>query len=272
MRRKPMILPSLFLSHGAPDLLLSDHPAKHFLCGLSRGLPRPKAIIIQSPHWMTSRQLHTGAPLLETLHDFGGFDAELYELAYPARSEAWLTEAVRRCLAEAGFASSEHPVRGLDHGAWAPLLMAFPDAAIPVLQLSLHVDPLTTGQTDADQAAARQVAIGRALAPLRRQGVLIIGSGGSVHNLRTMKPEGTAAPDWARAFEAWIDERVLAGDLEVLAAYETKAPYGLKAHPTPEHLLPLFFAAGAGGRQARAQTLHRSFSYGSLGMAAWAFA
>ena len=260
------LLPSLFLSHGAPDLAISDHAAAAFLCGLSASLPRPKGIVICSAHWITPGLRMTGDGTLDTIHDFAGFPPALYRIDYPARGESWIREALETALAVAGFSVSVESSRGLDHGAWVPLMLAFPQAEVPVVQLSLD------GRLD----GTGQLAVGRALAPLRAAGILVIGSGASVHNLRTMAPEGTPVPTWAQAFEDWTDEQLSLGELGRLAAFQDEAPYARLAHPTVEHFLPLLFAAGAGDRAGSGavttgRRLHRSFSYGSLGMSAWAF-
>ncbi|MEP3276181.1 MAG: class III extradiol ring-cleavage dioxygenase [Stappiaceae bacterium] len=255
------MLPSLFVPHGAPDLPLSGHPAAEFLKGLSGHFKKPDGIVIVSAHWCTRGTRLTAASTLETIHDFGGFPAELYELQYPARSSPELVGMVSQALESSGMAIEHDPVRGLDHGAWVPLLLAFPEAEIPLVQLSL----------DMRRSPAEQVALGEILEPLRRRNILIIGSGGSTHNLRAIAPEGSAVPDWANAFDDWINETLQKRDYDALAAFETDAPNAAMAHPTAEHLLPLLVAAGAGRESGTVERLHHSFSYGSIGMSAWAF-
>lgn len=255
-----MTLPSLFLAHGAPDLPLSGHVAAQFLAALGARLPRPRAILVISAHWEGSGLALTGAARPETIHDFGGFDPALHQLRYPAATDPWLIEAVRAALAAAAIPVAVDAGAGYDHGTWVPLLLAWPRADIPVVQLSLdrHRDP------------ARHFAIGQALALLRARDVLIIGSGATVHNLRGIAREGTPPPAWATGFDAWLAGCLVAHDAAALCDF-ARAPGASQAHPTPEHLMPLFVAAGAGWAGGAARRLHDSYSYGSISMATWAF-
>lgn len=255
------LLPSLFVSHGAPDLALADHPAARFLAQLGAGLPRPKAILVVSAHWERPVPTITTSVAPGTIHDFMGWPRELYALDYPAPGAPWLAERVAGLLAEAGLPLAADPVRGLDHGAWVPLLLGWPAADVPVVQLSL----IRGGD------AAAHLALGRALAPLRGEGVLVLGSGAAVHNLGTLAPEGTPPPDWARTFDTWLADALAAGNRAALSRFPAAPPTARAAHPTPEHLMPLFVALGAGGEAAGAVRLHDSWSYGSLSMASYAF-
>ncbi len=256
-----MSLPALFLGHGAPDLALSNHPAKGFLTGLGRSLPRPKAILAVSAHWEAAPLRVTAAERPETVHDFYGFPRELYRLNYPAQSDASLIEEVAADLESLGLTVRADPKRGYDHGTWAPLLLMYPEADIPLVQLSLL--------QGADARAHHR--IGLALAALRAEGVLIVGSGSITHNLRALAPEGTPAPDWARRFDGWVFDTLEAGRQEELLDFPAKPSVARLAHPSVEHFLPFYVALGAGGEGTKARCLHRSFSYGSISMASYAF-
>jgi 4,5-DOPA dioxygenase extradiol len=254
-------MPSLFVSHGAPDLVVSGHPAARFLAELGEALSRPRAILVISAHWERPEPAITTAAAPATIHDFSGWPRELYALRYPAPGAPWLAERVRGLLAAHTVPLAEDPVRGLDHGAWVPLSLAWPSADVPVAQLSL----LRNGD------AARHFALGRALAPLREEGVLVLGSGSAVHNLGALAPEGTPPPTWAEVFDAWLADAIAARSLAELTAFPASPREARLAHPTPEHLLPLLVAMGAGWDGGRSAPLHRSWSYGSLSMAAYAF-
>ena len=259
----PPTLPSLFLSHGAPDLLLSAAPAVEVLRTLAGRLSRPRAILVCSAHWSADPVGITGGGDLATIHDFGGFPAVLYAQRYPAQGDADLSAGVGRLLAAAGIGQRLHEHRGLDHGAWVPLKLMFPGAELPVVQVSLPVGDL------ADCAR-----LGAALAPLRQQGVLVIGSGGSVHNLSAIRPAGPP-DDWAVRFEAWLKETVEGNAFDQLIAAGAGLPADLRlAHPTLEHLehlAPLVVAWAAGGLDRPGRRFAQGFTYGNLGMSCYAF-
>lgn len=254
-------LPSLFLSHGAPDLVLSDLPAKRFLETLAGRLPTPRAILVVSAHWEAPVPTLTTAAAPETVHDFSGWPAPLYALRYPAVTGADLIARTKELLEGAGMAVSGNAQRGYDHGAWVPLRLSYPEATIPVVQLSL----------ERGGDAVRHFEIGRALAPLREEGVLLIGSGASVHNLYEMAPEGTPPPAWAEAFDQWLLDRLQADDVDTLLRFPTEPECAHRAHPSIEHFLPIFVALGAGRNDGPARRLHHSYTYGSIGMACYAF-
>lgn len=268
-KTETIYMPSLFLAHGAPDLAVSGHPTAGFLARLGENLPKPRGIVVVSAHWETRGLAITGGDELETIHDFFGFPEELYKLRYPASGARWLVDAVQDGLRGGGFEAQEVAKRGLDHGAWVPLLLAYPQADIPVVQLSL----------DRSKSNDELIAIGRALEGLRAQNILIIGSGGLVHNLRTVSLRtgvGSNAmddtpPEWAQQFENWLDDVLQGHKYAELAAFEKTAPNAAKAHPTVEHFLPLLVAVGAGGADIAGRKIHSTFSYGSLSMACWAF-
>ena len=254
-----MTLPSLFVAHGAPDLPYSPTPARAFTKSLGAHFSSLRAILVISAHWEARVPTIGTARAPETIHDFGGFDDRLYSLTYPARTAAPVIAEVSQALTAAGIVHAEDAQRGYDHGVWIPLLLAFPKADVPVIQLSLR----------RGASAAENFAMGQALAPLRDKGVLIVGSGATVHNLRMMAREGTPAPDWARGFDDWIVSGVEAGATDRLLGFPAEPAGARQAHPTPEHLMPLYVALGAGGGKGRA--LHRSFSWGSIGMTSFAF-
>jgi len=249
---------SLFLSHGAPTLPISDIPARAFLRELGPRLARPRAIVVLSPHWMTPRLAVKSPPRFDTWHDFHGFPEALGAIRYDAPGDAALRDRAVALLKEARLGAEVSEDRRLDHGVWVPLSLMFARPDVPLVQVS------SLRGTPQDYFG-----LGRALAPLAQDGVLIVGTGGMVHNLREIDFDGNDIPGWAREFEEWVDERVRRGDWEALLDYRRQAPHAARAHPTDEHFLPLFFAAGAGGA---AEALHRSFAHGSLGMACYGFA
>ncbi|MCP5366982.1 MAG: dioxygenase [Hyphomicrobiales bacterium] len=261
-------LPSVFVSHGAPTFILEDGPARDFVAGLGAWIDarggRPRAILCASAHWETAAPAVSGAARPATVHDFYGFPDELYALRYPAPGAPEVADQASGLLAAAGIGCAVDPGQGLDHGAWVPLMLMYPDADVPVAQVSLQVAG----------GPAAAWALGRALAPLRAQGVLVLGSGGAVHNLSRIRYGGGEVPDWAADFGAWMAGRVEAGDTEALLAYRGRHPAGALAHPREEHLLPLHLALGAAcgeDRAPRGQVLHRGFMHGPLSMAAYAF-
>lgn len=225
-----MKLPSLFISHGAPDLPLTDHPARDFLRALGTSLPKPDGIIIASAHWYTSSLTLTNPKRHETIHDFYGFPPALYQLSYPAPGSKELAQRAIDALAAAGHDASADSARGLDHGAWVPLRASYPEAEIPVVQISL----LQTGDPKVHYS------VGSALAPLRADNILIIGSGSSTHNLSQILPPGSSPATWALEFEAWLNDCVTRCDLQALFDFHTTAPHAHVAHPSVEHFLPLF--------------------------------
>ena len=227
-----MSMPSVFLSHGSPTLILENLPARDFLASLGSMLPRPKAIIAVSAHWNTERPAVSTAERPETIHDFYGFPEALYRLTYPAPGAPDLARRVGELIP--GLVIDES--QGLDHGAWNPLLLVYPEADIPVAQLSVQ---LAAGP-------AHHLELGRKLAPLREEGVLILASGGAVHNLRQFQIDNQKPADWAIAFDDWLSDRIAAGDAEALVDYKTLRPEARLVHPREEHFLPLFVALGAG--------------------------
>jgi 4,5-DOPA dioxygenase extradiol len=258
-----MTLPSLFLSHGAPTLPITDTPARAFLQQLGHTLVRPKAILVISAHWETALPTVSAVDSNETIHDFGGFPRALYDLRYPAPGSPALAERVAEQLRAGGFDCNIDKRRGLDHGAWVPLLLMYPQADIPVLQLSVqpHLGP------------EHHLWVGRTLAPLRDEGVLIVGSGSFTHDLSEFRGHNPndAAPEWVNSFADWFDAALTKGHTGELLDYRRRAPFAAKNHPTEEHLLPLYAALGVAGENARATRLHASATYSVLRMDVYAF-
>lgn len=258
------MLPTLFVSHGSPMLALQDSPARRFLQSLGQSLPRPRAIAMVSAHWETR-----GGPAVslatapETIHDFGGFPRALFDIQYPAPGAADVADRVATLLSEAGIPVGRSATRGLDHGAWVPLSLMYPDADVPVLQISIvH-----------DASPAVHAQLGQALQKLREEGVLVIGSGSLTHNLYEFRGQAVdaPAPGWVTEFEMWMRDKLEQNDLDDLLDYRRLAPSAERNHPTEEHLLPLFVAIGAAGKDAKAALLHSSFEHGVLAMDAYAF-
>ena len=257
------VLPTLFVSHGAPDLVLRDTPARHFLAGLAARFPRPRAILAVSAHWETNLPMLATAAHPSTIHDFGRFDDRLFAMRYPAPGDPALAARAAALLADAGITAGADPARGFDHGVWVPLMLMFPGADIPVVPLSIQ----HTGPAD-------HLAIGQALGALRNEGVLILASGSFTHDLGRFRgqPIEAAAPEDVNAFGDWFDTALIENRTEDLLAYRSRAPFSEENHPTEEHLLPLFVALGAAGPAApAAKHLHQSTTFGVLRMDAYAF-
>ncbi len=257
-------LPTLFISHGSPMLALVDSPARRFLQQLGQSLPRPRAIVVVSAHWeAVGGPAVSLAPQPETIHDFGGFPRALFEIQYPAPGAPDVAEQAAALLEAGGFAVKRSAVRGLDHGAWVPLVLMYPGADIPTLQVSV----LRGGD------AAAHERLGQALAALRDQGMLVIGSGSLTHNLYEFRGQDIddAAPDWVSEFSDWMSDKLQRGDREALLDYRQQAPHAARNHPTAEHLMPLYAAMGAAGPGAKAGRIHASYEYGVLAMDTYAF-
>ena len=223
------------------------------LKALTQGLPQPKAVVVLSPHWETDTPTVTTTATPETIHDFGGFDARLYDIQYPAPGSPEVAQWVVNSLQAAGLPAHTDASRGLDHGAWVPLLHMFPNAQVPVVQLSIqhHLGP---------QHAYR---VGQALAPLAQQGVLIMGTGSITHNLRDWhmaQAYGHGTPAYVNAFADWVHEHTVKRDVDRLLNYRRLNPHAAQAHPRDEHLLPFFTALGAGAKQAQPQAFYKGVS------------
>lgn len=258
-----MTLPSLFLSHGAPTLPLTDTPARAFLQGLGAALPRPTAILVISAHWATAQPTVNAVDRNATIHDFSGFPRPLYDLRYDAPGSPALAARIAERLTAAGIATGIDRRRGLDHGAWVPLRLMYPQADIPVLQLSVqpHLGP------------EHHLGVGRALAPLRQEGVLIVASGSLTHDLSSFFGHGPndPAPAWVNDFADWFHDALTGHRGADLIDYRRLAPFATRNHPTEEHLLPLYAALGAAGDDAHVERLHASATYSVLRMDVYAF-
>lgn len=258
-----MLMPVLFLSHGAPSLPLETGETGAAWRLLGAQLPKPSAILAVSAHWETHIPTLSRAVQPETIHDFSGFPEELYRLRYPAPGAPQMAEMAAQLLQRANIPVQLDDKQGLDHGAWVPLSIMFPQADIPVAQLSLQPE----------RDPAWHLALGRALRPLREQGVLILGSGAITHNLRAIfsHTPGEPAPAWVTEFRDWIATKIRDGDLDALCDYRSLAPYAGQNHPSDEHLLPLFVALGAASKVNDARHLNRVMTFGLLAMDAWLF-
>ena len=257
-------LPTLFLSHGSPVTAIGKSPARSFWTKLGSSFRHARAVLCVSAHWETWRPAVTSGLTYETIHDFYGFPPELYQLTYAADGDPALAERVALLVEQASIPCSVDPRRGLDHGAWVPLRSMFPEADVPVLQLSIqnHLDP------------AAHLALGAALQELRHDGVLVLGSGGAVHPLgyagrRGMDP---LTDEWAMSFEKWLVDVLARGDAGSLLRYRALSPYPERAHPRPDHLMPLFVALGAAGPAATGRVLHQSWARGDMSMAVFELA
>lgn len=256
------MLPSLFVSHGAPTLILENGPTCDFLRGLGTSLGRPQAVIAVSAHWETKDPRVSAAAQPATIHDFTGFPDALYRMAYSPRGAPDIAARAATLLRQNGIAGHIDAERGLDHGAWVPLMLMYPKADIPVLQLSVQPqrDP------------AHHLAVGRALASLRGEDVLILGSGGAVHNLSALAWNRHGAPEaWAQGFDDWLVQKIEGAAVDELVAYRERATGAVQSHPRDEHLLPLFVALGAAGEAAIGKRINAGFEHGSLSMAAFSF-
>lgn len=254
-------LPTLFLSHGSPMHALEPGAVGELWRELGRKLPRPKAVLIASAHWETNLPLVTGNPKPETIHDFFGFPKPLYGIRYPAPGAPEVAARALELLKAAGFTAAADGCRGLDHGAWSPLLYIYPKADVPVMQVSLQTE----------LGPKHHLALGRALAPLAHEDVLVFGSGHMTHNLRERRGNGAAPLPYVTEFQAWVHERIEQKDFDALHDYRARSPGGARAHPTDEHFLPLFVALGAAGRDYRAERLYDGIETGSLAMDAYRF-
>lgn len=258
--------PVVFLSHGSPDVLLQAKDAVACWRNLGRRLPVPRGILAISAHWQARMATLSLAEAPQTHHDFRGFPPALHAMAYPAPGAPALARHTLELLSAAGLAAESVTERGLDHGAWVPLMALYPEARIPVCQLSLSRD-----------GPAGHLALGRALAPLRDEGILILASGAITHNFAWLdwhaRPGQSPLPR-AQAFADWVGGCLTEGRIDDLAAYRA-TPLGAEAHPSEEHFLPLFVAIGAASGPSPGSTappperLRPAFTYGALAMDAY---
>jgi 4,5-DOPA dioxygenase extradiol len=263
-------LPTLFISHGSPMHAIEAGRAGSAWARLGHDLPRPKAVLVASAHWESEWPMLTTGTRPETIHDFGGFPPALYELRYPAPGAPDVANRAIELIRVAGMTANGNGCRGLDHGAWVPLLHMYPEADVPVVQVSLQPQ----------LGAAHHLRLGEALAPLRDDGVLIIGSGHLTHNLREwigfarrhgMQPTETEPEPYVREFGEWVDAALRNDDRDSLARWLELAPHARRAHPSDEHFLPLPFAFGAAGPAPRIERIDLGVDGGVLVMDAFAF-
>ncbi len=227
----------------------------------------PKAVLVVTAHWESNLPMLSGNARPAMIYDFSGFPDELYEIVYPAPGAPDVAARAQALLRSAGFATVIDGSRGLDHGAWVPLLKMYPDANVPVVQLSVQTTLNPRHHFD----------VGRALAPLTREGVLVVGSGHLTHNLRDWmmsQRHGTGSnvrAAYAQKFQRWVFDRLNAHDVEALVRYREDAPDAVRAHPTEEHFLPLFVALGAAGEGAKVERVHDGFDGSALAMDVYRF-
>jgi 4,5-DOPA dioxygenase extradiol len=227
--------PAMFISHGAPTFAVEPGKAGRLLTQVGRDLDSLRAVLIMSPHWMTSGIRIQSAAMPSILYDFGGFPESLYQIDYAAPGSPALADTVKNELTKHGINAELDPVRGRDHGAWVPLLHLLPGPFVPVVQISLPRGATAEGVYQ----------LGRALASLRDQGVAIIGSGSLTHNLYELGMGDDEAEQYVLDFQDWIRQRIEAGSNTDLLNAEMLAPDFRRSHPTTEHFMPLLFALGA---------------------------
>jgi len=257
-------MPTMFVPHGAPTFALRPGAAGAALATIAKKLPAPRAIIIISPHWDTAVPTVGSSAQPETVHDFGGFPEELYRIQYPATGCPEGAQEVMQAIQAAGLPAELAPRQGLDHGAWVPLRLMFPEADVPVIPLSLQ-------SRAGPQQAYR---LGQALAGLGEKGFLVIASGNLTHNLHdyfVASRNDQQTPSYVRDFAEWIAERVENQGLEDMLNYRVTAPNATRAHPTDEHLLPLYVAWGAAGADAKAERFYSGIDDYVLAMDAYTF-
>ncbi|QCJ41242.1 dioxygenase [Bacillus sp. S3] len=258
------MMPSLFIAHGAPLLAIENNEYTKFLTELGQSLPRPKAVVLFSAHWESNVQKVSTVDQYSTIYDFGGFDEALYKIQYPAHGDQLLSKEIEELFTESGVPFEMDSQRGLDHGAWVVLRLLYPNADIPIISMSVN-----SRLTPKDQYK-----IGKALSGLREKDILIIASGGTVHNLRAVKwIDNGQADQWALEFDDWLAHHLDKWDLPSLFNYDTLAPNAEYAVPPygSEHFIPIFYALGAADDQQKATLLHRSYRYGNLSHSVWQF-
>jgi 4,5-DOPA dioxygenase extradiol len=263
-------LPTLFLSHGSPMHALHSGRAGVAWAALGERFGKPRAVLMASAHWESEWPMLTTGARPETIHDFGGFPDELYKLRYPAPGAPDVAQRAIELLKAAGMSASANGCRGLDHGAWVPLRQMYPVADVPVVQLSMQTR----------LPAAHSLRVGQLLAPLAKEGVLIIGSGHMTHNLREwidfarrhrMQISETPPAAYVTEFRAWVDQALHDDDPTRIARWAEEAPHAQRAHPSDEHFLPLPLAFGAAGLQPTIEHLDLGVDSGVLAMDAYVF-
>lgn len=253
--------PVLFISHGAPTFAIEPGILGPKLNVLGSQLSAVKAVLVVSPHWQTRGVRVSIDATPETIHDFGGFPTKLYDLGYPAPGAPDVAAQAVQLLLDAGFTTATDKGRGLDHGAWVPLMHLLPQAQVPVFQVSMPYD-LT---------AAQAVELGRTLAPLRAHGVLILASGSMTHNLGEFRSGVAAGDRYVQEFANWVITAVRANAVHAVVHYRAEAPHAVRAHPSEEHFLPLLIAMGAQDIDEQATLIEGGIEHGMLSMDSFAW-
>ncbi|MGZ4123692.1 MAG: dioxygenase family protein [Tumebacillaceae bacterium] len=250
------MMPAFFIGHGSPMLALEDNDYTRDMNKIGQRLGTPDAIVVFTAHWVSRTQSLTATDEVQkTVHDFGGFPRELFEVQYPAKGSVTAADEVTKLLESSGLQVHQDATHGLDHGVWVILRHMFPDANIPVIAAS--VNPMLPPEA--------QYNIGKALAELKKKNIVVIGSGGTIHNFRTINwTKENEADAWAEEFDIWLVEHMKKWDTASLFEYKTLARHAEFATPDYEHFLPLFIAMGVGDDNREAKLLHRSYRYGNL--------
>ncbi|PSR20252.1 MAG: dioxygenase [Sulfobacillus acidophilus] len=257
------MLPTVFLAHGSPMLAVENNAYTEAIGQLASSLPRPRGIVVFSGHYETIVPTVNETQRYEMIYDFYGFPDDLYRIQYPAVGDAHLAQRIERLLHSQSISYEVERGRGLDHGAWVILRLLYPKADIPVVTMSV-----TPGLLPREQYR-----LGQALADLRADDVLIVGSGGTVHNLRAIMWESDAVANWAESFDRWLEPVLKKWDLDALFDFRQQAPGADLAVPRrgEEHFIPLLYAMGAADRTRHAKRLHLSYRYGTLSHSIWLF-
>lgn len=257
------MMPSLFIAHGSPTLAIEDNLYTQYLTALGKTLPKPKAIVLFSAHWVSPVQKVSNVDEFKMIYDFYGFPDEMYDIVYPAKGYRDVTIDIVDLFKEHGISVDE--TRGLDHGAWVVLRLLYPNADVPVISMSVNPN----------LSPEEQYKIGASLSKLREKDILIIGSGGTVHNLRALNwsKQSGEADQWAIEFDNWIRDHINKWDLDSLFKYDAIAPNaGLAVPPYGnEHFVPIFYAMGAADNEKKAKLIHSSYRYGNLSHSVWQF-
>jgi 4,5-DOPA dioxygenase extradiol len=253
--------PALFVSHGAPTFAVEPGVLGPALARIGEQLSGIRAALVVSAHWQTPgvQVMRTAAP--QTIHDYAGFPPELYQLQYRPPGAPEVAKDTARVLESAGYKVTFEDRRGLDHGAWVPLRYLLPQQKIPVLQVSLPYD----------LGAEGALMLGNALAPLRSDGVLVVGSGSLTHNLYELGRVAAHDVAYAAEFAGWVRQHVQRRDVEALVDYRRRAPSAERAHPTEEHFLPLLVAQGASDAADDVRVIEGGMTYGTLSMESYGF-